>query len=258
MHDILFLFQPSEHTLTRFRECSRQLTAAIASAARASMTLPGGPLAVFGLPTIPDYPSITAAAAAVVGFAVARANDIFNIRTNSLRAMSLLHAASPHALSSSYHPQWPKHLNEGEAFCACLRLQRLWRGHCGRIQSHIQRSKIMNAALDAPVFATITVKFNNDELSIDLDADTVSSEGGHGHAASSPDSSRSAPLTDRLSGSPVQPPQPMDSSTADARPGTVNAHAAADDGLSPDVAAAGTSLALLLRCWLLLGRQLGP
>jgi hypothetical protein len=130
-------------THTRFRECCRQLATAVADAARSSMLLPGGPLAVFGLPSFPAEPGARTAAAAVLGLAIARANDIFNMRMNSLPDAALAPRASPHPAPQS---QWRSRLSEGELFCACLRLQRVWRGHHSRMCVHILRNRIMSAA----------------------------------------------------------------------------------------------------------------
>ncbi len=134
--------------------------------------------------------------------------------------------------------------------------------HHGRVLSRDDGNSIASTQLDIVGDAA-------DELGSQVDADvalpggephyaatdTAACEGGHGHIASSPEGTRLSPLINCLSGSPAQPPQAADSSAADALTGTSDAHAAADNGLSPDVAAAGTLLALLLH--LLFWRQLG-
>jgi len=119
------------------------------------MLLPGGPLAVFGLPSFPADPGARTAAAAVVGLAIARANDVFNMRMNSPPDAALAPGASPHPAPQS---QWRSHLSEGELFCACLRLQRVWRGHYSRMRVHILRNRIMSVAEPSGLsnFPTVT------------------------------------------------------------------------------------------------------
>lgn len=118
------------------------------------MLLPNGPLAVLGLPPIPAHASVKTTAAAVLGFAIARANDMFNMRINSLAAAAAPPApAHPLATDDAVRFRWSTAVSGGAAFCACLRVQRVYRGHRGRIGAHIRRNRMTSvpaAAQSAP------------------------------------------------------------------------------------------------------------
>jgi hypothetical protein len=121
------------------------------------MTLPNGPLAVFGLPTLPELPTIKAAAAAFLAFTITRANDIFNMRINSLTPDALVSVASSTAADAS-QLQWFTDVSDGQTFCASLRVQRVYRGHRARISAHVRRNRLSAAAVQSaplePIIST--------------------------------------------------------------------------------------------------------
>jgi hypothetical protein len=249
---------PVKRSLTFIRQRSHQLAHAIADAARASMSLPGGPLAVLGLPTFPTHPSTKTAAAAVIGIAITRANDIFNMRMYTEPAV-------PHGPTASLPPpQWPAHYSDAQAFCASLRLQRVWRGHCGRICALINRNRVLAAAPAIPLDAINTL----DESAAVSQGSSCSVQNHdentqQHHPVASHDDDKGN--TTQLSGfNPGSSTHAFDGhASTDPATCRLNAHvdrmmldevSAANSRvpLSPDVAAAGVHLAfvLRLRLWL--------
>jgi hypothetical protein len=111
------------------------------------MLLSGGPLAVLGLPDFPAHPSAKTAAAAVLGLIVTRANDVYNMRINNVLEADRNSAAVRSGPNETPRMQWSSVArSEGDAFCACLRVQRVWRGHCDRMRAHICRLRLTPAA----------------------------------------------------------------------------------------------------------------